>query len=188
MLTVTITNLLDQALFAVILPDYAKQILRSAAALGAIIAAFGGASFVGTILYGAIGHRLPRRLTFGIAFTLGGALRFWVLALVPPLFVILIVHIIAGVAAGCLNPILNTVEYERTPVEMRARVFGTITAIAFAAIPLGGLLGGYLVAWIGIVFSLFILGACYFVTTLSLLVNPALKNMEKIAGTQGELL
>lgn len=62
---------------------------------------------------------------------------------------------------------------------MRARVFGTIGAGVFLGIPLGALMSGYLVAWIGIQPTLLVFGAVYLVATLSLLVNPALRVMEK---------
>jgi hypothetical protein len=39
-------------------------------------------------------------------------------------------------------------------------------------------LGAFLVAWIGIQATLLIMGALYLATTLSLLVNPALKKMD----------
>ena len=65
------------------------------------------------------------------------------------------------------------------PVEMRARVFGTINAGVLAGVPLGTVASGYLVAWIGFQMTLLIMGALYLVTTLSLLVNPATRTMEK---------
>ncbi len=177
-LTVMMTNMLDEAHFAVVYPDYVKHFFGSAAVLGILVAAFGGAAFVGTIIFGAIGHRMPRRLTFGLCFVLI-SIRFWIMALVPPLFVLIITSILSGLAAGPINPILSTVEQEQVPQEMRARVFGTTTAGAFLGMPLGAAASGYLVQWIGIQASLLVLGACYLVTTASLLVNPALRKMER---------
>ena len=58
-----ITNLIDGALMSVVEPAYIKQVFHSAFPLGLLIAAFGGATFVGTLIFGAIGHRLPRRTT-----------------------------------------------------------------------------------------------------------------------------
>jgi predicted MFS family arabinose efflux permease len=62
---------------------------------------------------------------------------------------------------------------------MRARVFGTINAGVLAGVPLGTFASEYLVAWIGFQMTLLIMGALYLVTTLSLLVNPATRTMEK---------
>jgi MFS family permease len=178
LLTVMITNTLDEAHFAVILPDYVRHFFGSAVVLGVLTAALGGAAFVGTVIFGAIGHRLPRRLTFGVCFILL-SVRFWVMVLVPPLSIIIAGNIISGVASGPLNPIMYTLEQERVPSEMRARVFGTMTAGSFLGMPIGVILSGYLVQFVGLQLSLFIIGACYLLTTASLLVNPALRKMEK---------
>ena len=66
-----------------------------------------------------------------------------------------------------------------TPVRMRARVFGAATAGYLAGIPLGGLVGGYLINGIGLLPALFAMGVCYLLVTSSLLVNPALKDMRR---------
>ncbi len=177
-LTVMITNMLDEVHFAVIYPDYIKHFFGSAVVLGVLVAAFGGAAFAGTLLFGVIGHRLPRRLTFEVCFILI-SLRFWIMAPVPPLSILVLTNILSGLSAGPLNPIMLTVEQEQVPQEMRARVFGTTTAGVFLGMPLGVILSGYLVQSIGIRASLLVVGACYLATTLSLLVSPALKSMEK---------
>jgi MFS family permease len=177
-LTVTITNLLDQANFAVIYPDYVRQFFGSAIVLGVLVAAVGGAAFASTIIFGSIGHRLPRRLTFGVCFVLA-SLRFGIMALVPPLPVLIISNVVTGLAVGPLNPIMSTVEQEQVPQEMRARVFGTTSAGVMLGIPLGGFAGGFLVQAAGLQPTLLILGACYLLTTASLLVNPALRAMDK---------
>ena len=46
----------------------------------------------------------------------------------------------SGLGAGCINPVIGAVEYERVPRHLQARVLGTLGALAFAGIPLGGLL------------------------------------------------
>ncbi len=176
-ITVMITNLLDNAFIAVIGPAYIKQVFNSAVPLGLILAAFGGAAFVGTIIFGTIGHRLPRRLTFGVGFVIGGAARFWIL-LIPIVPLLVVVYAIAGLAAAPINPLIDTLAFERIPKEMRARVFGSIIAGAFVGIPLGTLLSGYIVPLVGLRMSLVVIGALYLLTTCSLLVNPALKTMD----------
>jgi len=65
-------------------------------------------------------------------------------------------------------------------VALRARVFGVLTAGVFAGIPLGGLLGGYLLAVIDMRATLISIGTCYILTTLSLLVNPASRDLDTV--------
>lgn len=176
--TVVVMNLLDQALLAVVAPAYIKQVFHSPLPLGWMYGAFGGAAFVGTLIFGAIGHRLPRRLTLGIGSTIGGAIRFWIL-LVPILPLLIVIHALAGLGAAPSNPLIDTILQERVSPEMRARVFGTTTAGAYIGIPIGAVVGGFLVTWIGIQGTLLAMGALYLVTTLSLLVNPALQEMDR---------
>ncbi len=177
-LTVMITNMLDNAYATVLAPAYVKQVFDSPVLLGAIFSAFGGCAFLGTILFGIIGHRLPRRLAFALGFTLAGV-RFWVLALIHLPFALVALYGVIGMAVGPINPLIQTLEYERVPTEMRARVFGTISAGALIGIPLGVMFSGYLSAWIGLQACLLLWGICYVLTTLSVLVNPGFRTMEQ---------
>src|SRR6266849_6577502 len=106
-LTVMITNLLDGALLSVVEPAYIKSVFHSPLPLGLLLAALGGATFVGTLIFGAIGQQLPRRLTFGLGLTLNGALRFWGL-LFPILPALLVLHVIAWLAFAPVNPLIDT--------------------------------------------------------------------------------
>lgn len=176
--TVIVTNLLNQALNAVIIPAYVQQTYHNPLPLGWIFGAFAGAALVGTFLFGIFGHRLPPRLTFGISFIINGAARFWIL-LIPLLPLLVVTYAIAGLANAPLNPIIDTFMQKRVPLAMRARVFGTVTAGAYLGIPLGSVLAGFLVTWIGMSTSLIIMGAIFLAITLSLLINPALRKMDE---------
>lgn len=175
--TALITNLLDSALFAVAMPVYAKFVWGSVLPIGLLSAVFGGCAFLSTLLFSAFGHHLPRRMTFILCFIAIG-IRFWALALRLPLPVLVIVYAFNGLAVGPINPIASTVEQEIIPAHMRARVFGTSTAGSLAGTPLGGLLCGFAIAWIGLLPALFAMGGCYLLATGSLLFKPSLKEME----------
>lgn len=179
-LVIMVTNMLDNANFVVISPAYMLQTFHSALPYGILIAASGGMAFVGTVIFGIIGHHFPRRLTFGIAFTIGGALRFWVL-LTGNFPFMLIWYMLGGLAIGPINSLIDTVAQERIPPEMRARVFGLLGAGVMAGIPLGTFASGFVVTWIGLRATLAVMGAIYLAATLSILVNPKLKQMEKSA-------
>ena len=179
-LVVLITNLLDAGQSGVLAPAFVKQVYGNAVVLGALIAAFGGAAFVGTLVFGAVGHRLPRRQTLGVSFTLGGASRFfWIVLLAPWPVPMIAVQAICGFFIGPVNPLFDTVAYERVPAAMRARVFGALTAGAMLGSPLGGLVAGLLGPAIGVEPSMLVFGALYAAATLSLLVNPALRVADK---------
>ena len=117
-------------------------------------------------------------MTFALCFIAIG-IRFWALALRLPIPALVVLYAFNGLAVGPINPIGTTVEQEVTPVRMRARVFGAATAGYLAGIPLGGLVGGYLINGFGLLPALFAMGLCYLLATGSLLVNPALKDMRR---------
>jgi MFS family permease len=171
-----ITNLVDAAWTGVIGPVYFQQIFHSSIFQGIAVAVFGGAAFIGTLVFGMIGHHLPRRATFGLGYLVGGALRFWVY-LLPFLPLILVWNSIAGLAISPINPLGDTILQERVPPEMRARIFGTVSAVVLAAVPLGTFVSGFVETWFGLFPTLIIMGVLYFLSTLTLLVNPALKKM-----------
>ena len=106
-------------------------------------------------------------------------LRFWIMAVYPLLAVVLLVTFISSLGAEPLNPIIDAVEYERIPPHMRGRVFGVITAGAWATMPLGMLLGGVFTEQLGIQTMLILLGVTYLITTLSMAFIPAMRQMNR---------
>lgn len=172
------TNFLDAAFSGVILPVYVNTRFGEALQLGLIIAASAGGSVLGAVIFGAIGHRLPRYATFGFMFVIT-SIRTWIFALYPPLAILLLANFILSLGSGPLNPILDAVAYERMPKDMRGRIYGTITAGAWIAMPLGVLLGGFLTEAYGVQPLLIAIGAIYLGTTLSIAFIPAMKQMER---------
>ena len=179
-----ITNMIDGAYSGVVGPAYILHTFHNALYLGILISVFGAMSFVGAMIFGTIGHRFPRRLTFGICFTVGGALRFWFL-LTANFPLIVGWALLAGLAIGCINPLIDTTFQDRVPPAMRARVFGLLNAGTLAGIPVGTFVSGFVVTWIGLNWTLALMGALYLLATLSILVNPALKRMER--GNAGQV-
>lgn len=174
--TVMITNFLDAPLGAVIYPVYARQFFGSALDLGLIIGASGGGALLGAVLFAVFSHRLSRRILFFGGFAII-AFHFWAMALVPPLWVIILVQLVSGLAAGPINPVISTISYERIPADLRGRVLGTITAGAYIAIPLGVLLGGYVLEVLDIRLVLAVLGVFYLLTVAVGYVSPATRAM-----------
>lgn len=175
--TIVITNLLD-APFPVVMPVFAREAFGSAADLGLMYGAFGGAALVGALAYSAFGHRLPRRLTFVTCFAVV-PIPYLILAMLPSLPVTLAALAVSGLAAGPINPLLNTVQFELVPSYLRGRVFGAIKAGAWASIPLGVLLGGVIVGTIGVAATFLGIGLCYLVVTGYGFFNPAFRAMDR---------
>jgi MFS family permease len=175
---VSLTNLLDLAYAAVLVPVWAEATTGSAATVGLVFATFGGAAAVGSVCAAAWAARLPRYRTYLIAFLVCGAPRFVVFALDVPVWTVLAVCVAAGFAAGFLNPILGAVMYERIPEPLMGRVTSLNTAMCFALMPFGGILGGLLVAGVGLSPALLTVGAAYLVVTMLPAVDPRWREID----------
>lgn len=180
-LTVLVTNLLDAPL-PVVMAVFAEADYGSAADLGVLYGAFGGAALVGSLAYGWRGHRLPRRPLFLISFTSIPAMYF-MLATLPSLPLAVATLALVGLASGPLNPLIFTVTAEIVPTELRGRVFGAVRAGAWAAIPLGILLGGVLVEALGVATTFLAIGVCYAAVVAYAVVNPAFRRMDERRGS-----
>jgi predicted MFS family arabinose efflux permease len=181
---VMLTNFLDAIFGGVLQPVYVREVYGSALNLGLLIAANGGGAVIGGLIFAAIGHRLPRHATFVGAFMFAG-LRYWVYAIYPPVWILIVVTLITSIGAGPLNPIIGAIEFERIPHNMRGRVFGAITAGAWIAMPLGMLLGGVLTDRLGTFVMMIGMAIAYFLTTLSMAFIPAMKEMNRKPQARG---
>ncbi|OWV02721.1 MFS transporter [Micromonospora wenchangensis] len=178
-LLVLVTNFFDATKSSVLLPVVADRDLGGATAFGLLVGAMGGGALVGSLLFSAVGHRLPRRATFVTAFAVAGGPPFWALAAAPPLPWVLAVFALSGFAAGAINPLLGAVELERVPAHLRARVFGVIGAGCWAGIPLGALAAGVAVDGFGTTPVLLTVGCCYLLVVLTPLLGGPWRTMSR---------
>lgn len=176
---VLVTNLLDAARSTALLPLYADQQLGGAQALGLVTGVFGGAAFLGSVAFGYVAHRVPRRVVFALCFVLAGGPSLVVPALGLSLPWMLASAALSGLAAGSINPILGAVELERIPEHMRARVFGLLGAGAWAGIPVGGLLAGLAADGVGVETTFAVVAVVYTVVTLTPLLGGSWRLMER---------
>lgn len=181
-LTVTVTNILDAIIGFVLLPAYFKRVVDSPVGFGLTVGAFGAGALLGGLLYGAFGRRFSRRWIFIASFLIVSIRSFPYLA-IPTIPLLVGWMLLSGLGSGPLNPILTTAELAKTPPHMRGRVVGAILAIAWGAMPLGVLAGGYLVEAIDILPALALVGSIYVATALSLIFNPGVKDLDRIPDT-----
>jgi MFS family permease len=176
---VAVTNLLDQGLSAVLLPVWVRDELHSAAALGIIGGAMGLGSLAGNLAGAWLGPRLSRRALYSVGFLVGGAPRFFILAIASTLSPVLAVSFAAEVFSGSLNPVIGATSYERIPPHMQARVLGVIRASAWVGIPFGALFAGVLADATNVRLAIAISGAAYLLTTLAPFVFPTWRQMRR---------
>ncbi|MFB7474433.1 MFS transporter [Kitasatospora sp. NPDC056184] len=186
LLTVTVmiavTNLLDAAFITVLVPVWARESGGGPAAIGLTGTVWGVAAVAGSLIAAAVAHRLPRRTVFFAGFLLAGAPRFVVLALGAPMSVVVTVFVLSGFGSGFLNPILGAVLLERVPRHLLGRVNALGDSLAWAGIPLGGLLAGVAVALSGLIPVLLTCGGLYLVTTTLSGLRPEWRQMDRERG------
>lgn len=176
---VAVTNLLDLAWSAVLLPVWARDSGAGVGAVGLVFSVWGGASMLGSVVAAAYGTRLPRFQTYLVAFLVTGLPRFVLFALGVPLWAILAMCVVGGASSGFLNPVLGAVQFERIPRAMVGRVTSLSSALCWSLMPLGGVLGGVLVSGIGLSPALVVVGVAYFATTMTPALLPSFRGMNR---------
>ncbi|WP_344388151.1 MFS transporter [Asanoa iriomotensis] len=171
------TNLFDAAYNSVLLPLWAT-LIGSPVVLGLASASLGLGAVLGNIVFTAYAPRAPRWALFTFGFLVGGAPRFLVTGLSDEFWLLYAVSFVAGLGVAAINPILGAVSYERVPPHMMARVQGVATAVSWAGIPLGGLLGGSLAGVVGVHAALLVLGVLYLAVTLVPLFRPVWRELD----------
>ena len=169
-LLILVTNAIDSANLTVIMPIWATGVSANGALFGFMVGCFSAGALVGAALFPLVASRLPRRRFLVIALALAGPPPFVAMLVGAPPVVVLGILFGAGLAAGAINPILQSTLFRQIPVDARARVFGATTAVAASAMPLGSLVGGAGVALWGL--APVLLGAALLYVLLALV--PAL--------------
>ncbi|WP_199539294.1 MFS transporter [Desertihabitans brevis] len=176
---VAVTNLLDQAYSAVLVPVWVTTHAHGPEVLGLVFAAMTGSAVAGSALAAWKGHRLPRLVVYAVAFLIAGAPRFWAFALTDSVALVVAVVVVGGLASGFLNPIIGALLVERIPSRLLGRVSGLVSASAWSLMPLGALLGGVLVTRAGLDVALLLGGALYLLTTAAPFAVPSFRAMRR---------
>ena len=176
-LALAATNAVGGPVFSVISIVYARDRFDSATYAGLFLSALGLGSWLGTMGYGAFGHRYPRRWIWAIAY-LCFPLEIWVFAVRWPVAAMLAVLFVAGLIGGAVNPLFVTVRMERIPVALRGRVFATSSAIAMAAQPAGIAVGGVMVQGLGLRTTVVILAIVAQVIGVVIFLHPVWQGLD----------
>lgn len=176
---VALTNLLDQAWTAVLVPVWAHHSGAGVGAVGLVLAVLSGASVLGSAVATWKGERMPRLPIYVGAFLVVGLPRFAVFAFDTPMWLLITVIAIGGFGSGFINPILSAVEFERIPERLLGRVSTLHSAMSWSLIPFGGLVGGLLVAAGGLPAAMLACGLGYFVVTLTPLARKSFREFDR---------
>lgn len=166
-LMISLTNLLDAAVVAVMIPVWMRTHGYGPGQTGMVLTAFFITATAFALVAASIGERIPRRTAFILSFLICGAPRFVVLALDVPLWVVLVTYAVGGVGGGFINPVLGALFIERVPRPMLGRVNSLAESVGWAGVPLGGVLAGATIAGIGLTPTFLVAGALYLAATIA---------------------
>lgn len=175
---IAVTNLLEAAYISVMLPVWVLDHGRGPELIGLLGLLFGGAAVASSLVATTMSGRFSRRTAYLVGFTLAGAPRYLALAVDAPLWVIVVTNVVAGLGAGFINPTIGAVFFERVPRHIVGRVGSLADALAWAGIPVGGIIGGAAVAAVGVAPALGAAGAAYLVSTTVPGLRPEWREMD----------
>lgn len=132
----------------VILPVYFQAQDRPGE-LGLVMMAISVGGLVGALAYGAVGHRVQRRVALVVGLV-GTAIPVVGMAFLPATWLLCVLGAATGLMFGPINPITNFALQERVPSRLRGRAIGVLTSLAYAAGPVGFLVVGPLIERVGL--------------------------------------
>ncbi len=168
----------------VVLPVYFED-LGQPQRLGVTVMALSAGGIVGALLYGAVGSRFSRRLAFVSAMT-GAGLAVLGMAALPAYALLLVFAVLAGLFYGPVGPLVNLMIQHRSPPVMRGRVVGLLTSAAYVSGPIGYLISGPMVEFLGLQQAFLIMAVGVTGVAVWSWFLPSLKHMDDTSGVPGD--
>lgn len=176
---ITVTNLLEAAYISVMLPVWVHDRGHGAELIGLLGILYGGAAVASSLVATTMAGQFSRRTAYLVGFTLAGAPRYLALALDAPLWLIIASNVVAGLGSGFINPTIGAIFFERVPRHLVGRVGSLADALAWAGLPVGGVVGGVAVGALGAAPALGAAGAAYLVSTTVPGMRPEWRDMDR---------
>jgi MFS family permease len=155
--------------------------------LGWVLVALSIGGLAGALAYPLLVRRLSRRWTLLTAMlTLGVCTA--LISTLPRLPVILLLCGLIGLLYGPIAPIYNYVMQSKSPPQLRGRVVGVMTSLAFAAGPLGFMLAGPLTDATGLRMTFLVLAIPMIAIGLISLRLSSLRELDEFGPTQPGLV
>ena len=170
-------NFLTAPLFGLALAVMARETFGSARSLGWMLGGLGAGSLLSLLVFSAKGHDWSRRKTIVLGLA-AGFIPIMIVGMASHVWLAAGALVICGMGLGPINPITSTVLQERTPLEMRGRVFGGVTALALVAAPLGLLVFGTVVERAGAQPTIVGIGAILTLTAFVLGLSPSFRDID----------
>lgn len=174
-----VTNMLDHAYGAVMLPVWVRENGYDVSWMGILLACFSSAAILGAAVASIYAEKLPRKPIVIIGFMMAGPVPFLALALSPSIWCTMGLLFVCGFGGGFLNPVISAALFERVPRNYMGRMVATFTAMTYALMPFGGLFAGSLVELSSIRDTLIIAAILYGLAVLLPFLIPGFSEFAK---------
>ncbi len=146
--------------------------------LGWVLMALSIGGLVGALAYPLLVRFMSRRVTLlSATLTLGACTA--LISLLPALPVILLLCGVIGLVYGPIAPIYNYVMQTKSPPQLRGRVVGVMTSLAYAAGPLGLMVAGPLADTTGLRTTFLVLAIPMIAIGVVSVVLPSLRELDR---------
>ncbi len=178
------SNFIFQAM-ALVLIVLAQARGASAALIGVVLGLMGAGGLLGAFVAPWVNRRIPAR-----AVVIGAN---WVWAALLPFIALVPWPLAMGILAGGLafvgpawNVVISAYSLTLTPDRLRGRVGGVQGLVAWGPIPLGSLVGGLLLQWLGGVTTTLVLAAGMLAIAAAASASPAVRHAPRLTRPAGE--
>lgn len=161
---------------SVILPAFFEA-MSDPTGLGLLLSSMAAGSVIGAFGYGWLSERLSRYQLARLVLV-GTAVAIAPLALLPPLWIMLVAGFGLGLAWGPFGPLMNTLVQRRVAADVQGRVYGVQTSVFFASPPLAFLLAGWMVEAWGVQVTYLAFASVLVVTALAVLRVRSIRDID----------
>jgi MFS family permease len=176
-LAIAVISLLYMPTETVLLPVHFEA-LDQPAAFGLTLSFMSGGAFLTALGYGWLAARVPRRVLARACMTLA-CVAYLPLAALPPVWVMLVAGFLLGAAWGPMDPLLNSLVQDRYHPSQHGRVYGLQLSLFYAAPPIGELIVGIAVQYLGIQVIFWVLAVLLLMTALAVDLLPSLRGLDE---------
>lgn len=169
-------------LLAVVLPAHFNA-LAAPTLLGLCLSGYAVGTMAGSALYGWVfaGRRWAAWVSANLLYVVSGVL----IATLDGFWLVAAGMVAAGLGSGLLAPITTVLLTEQVPDELRGRVFGTYSALAMVANPVGLALMAAILSWADLRFGVWFLAVGWAVVAGWSLVAPGLSDYIRATTREG---
>lgn len=161
---------------AVALPFYSQEFSEPSTMFGLISAVPGLVGLLGTLVVDKISNKMKSGHILGVFLILNGV--FWSIGIIwQNMYLTLLLIFVSYIFSGIYNVIFSSLFQLLTPINLLGRVNTTLESVITLAMPLGGILGGVFVTFLGSVTTMLLFGGAAVLSGIFYLLHDRISGL-----------